>query len=99
MMRAAMRGASASIFSSESLPRVSNWQSLAATQVAERRSPSSTAISPKARPLRRVAISTSVPLPSVLRTETTPRWRMHMKVPASPSLNRIWPSFTAVRLK
>ncbi|MOA53018.1 hypothetical protein D3C78_1764080 [compost metagenome] len=72
MILAAIFGASLIIFSSESLPRLSSWQSLAATQLAERRSPSSTAISPKARPLRRVAISTWRCSLSVLRTETTP---------------------------
>ena len=61
MILAAIFGASLSIFSSESLPRLSNWQLLAATQLAERRSPSSTAISPNERPLRNVAMVTRCP--------------------------------------
>src|SRR5471032_1162146 len=59
MILAAIFGASLSILSSESLPRFSRQQDEAARQLAERRSPSSTAISPKARPLRSVAISTA----------------------------------------
>ena len=65
--------------------RVYNQDDLAATQLAERRSPSSTAISPKARPLRSLASSMVSPLELILRTETAPAWMMHIKVPGSPS--------------
>ncbi|MNL66995.1 hypothetical protein D3C87_1915400 [compost metagenome] len=67
------------------MPRLSNWQLLAATQLAERRSPSSTAISPNERPLRKVAMVTCWPSLVVFCTATWPVWMMHMKLPASPS--------------
>lgn len=72
---------------------------LVATQLAERRSPSSTAISPKARPLRRVAMVRRWPLWLVFCTATWPLWRMHMKVPASPSRKITSPSAMLLILK
>jgi len=72
---------------------------LAATQVAERRSPSNTAISPNARPLRRVAMVMTWPSAPVFCTATWPVWMMHMKLPASPSRKIASPSATVLMLK
>ncbi|MCY1562653.1 hypothetical protein D9M68_1000870 [compost metagenome] len=99
MILAAILGASLSIFSRESLPRFSNWQSLAAMQLAERRSPSSTAISPNARPLRSVAMVTGWPSGPAFCTATWPVWMMHMKLPASPSRKIASPAAMALMLK